>query len=234
LGIQDVSSNLIPQVCQGRKLLLGAEFLHEHKLEILAVQIVGKIEKVCFDAELWLGILHSGSRANVNHRPVESSARSSLGGIHPIGRQYQARDVEVGSGKAELPPKLVARDNLANEGIASAEHLAGCIQVAGDNCLPNPSTANRLAIEGDRRQAVDDKAEFRTKLAKQFNIPAALMAEHKIGADANAANLTRVASQRPDEVFPATMTKFLIKVNEQSGIDAKRLDDRKLLAQGID
>jgi hypothetical protein len=129
-------------------------------------------------------------------------------------RERQAGGIEVRGRKTELAPQAIASRNDCGQGISAAKHLAGIIQIAGSNRLPNPRAADRLAIERNRGEAMDGEVQFCSKLLEQLDITAAFVAKDKICTDANALDQAKVTGQAANKGFARLLAEAFIEVKQ--------------------
>jgi hypothetical protein len=146
------------------------------------------------------------------------TADACVRGVNAIGRQGKARRVQVRGGKAELVAELVARDNLGGERIGAAEQLAGGIEVARPDSFADLGAADDLAIQCHGGNTVHREVQFRTERLEQCDIPAPLMAEDEVRANANAVNVAEVAGKLTNKVFPGLLAESLVEPEQEQHI----------------
>src|SRR5438309_2305297 len=104
-----------------------------------------------FDAQLWHGALHGGPGPDVDDGTMKYARDARLGGIDAARGYCQAAHIEVGRRKSKLSSQLISWIDSADQGVTSAQHLTGGIEIADSDRLANPGTADGLSVQSDRR-----------------------------------------------------------------------------------
>ncbi len=111
-----------------------------------------------------------------------------MDGPDAAGREFDSAGRDVGGGKSELAPELVAGHDFAAHRVGSAEHAGRGIEVAIADGLADPGAADALALEHDGRHRFQVEAVFFRRIPEERNIAAAVVAEAPILADGDSAH----------------------------------------------
>src|SRR6185295_13564643 len=91
--------------------------------------------------------------------------------------------------------------HFACQRVRATQHLAGCIQIARADHIPNTSAARNFAIQRHRGQSMHDEFHLRAQSLEQFNVAAALVPKCEPAANTDAVDLPKVPRQASHERF---------------------------------
>jgi hypothetical protein len=234
MGLGDVSLNLEPEFFQRGESALVAEPGRKFQLQFLIVEVAVEIEEVGFDAEARLWVSDRGSHADIQNGGALLSTEPGLDRINPAGRQGQAGSRKVCGGEAELPPKAVAADDLADERVRPPQEAVGASEIAASDKVPNSRAAHGMMIQDHGRKAMHPEIEFLAQPAQQFHIAAAPVAEGEMRADAQAAQFAEIARQVADKSLAGLLAERGVEVEQENMVQPEVPKDAQLFLQRID
>ena len=154
-------------------------------------------------------------------------------GIDAVGWQNQGRRVEIRGRETKFTAHPIARGHAAGNGVRSSEHLTRGIKIAGADGFANARAADDLIVERHGGQSVNGETQFVPEFFKQRDIAAALVAENKIRAHAQALDFSEVAGQSADERLAGLPAERAIEMNQQQRVRAQRFNRAQFLRQRI-
>ena len=110
-------------------------------------------------------------------------------------------ELEIGGGKAELAPALVAVDDLAGGEPGRAQQLGRLHHLALAERRAHRAGGHRPALVLQRRHDVDGEAEPRALLGEVSRRAGAVLAEMEIEADRRAADAEAADQDAGDEIL---------------------------------
>ena len=149
-------------------------------------------------------------------------------------RQGQARRLQIGGRKPELPPQPIPPNHRARQRIGAPQHLAGLVQIAAPNRFPDARAAHRPPAERHRRHPMHREAQLPPQLAQQLHIPAPLMAENEVGPDAETLEAAQVARQFSHKGLARLFAESPVEADEQQRVRAQGLNRAQFPGRRID
>src|SRR5215468_5707321 len=135
---------------------------------------------MCFDPELRIRLLQSRTITNIQYGAEAATVYLGVNGIDSFGGKHQARSINVGGGKAQFPAETISFYDAPGERISAPQHLAGAIELAGDDGFSYASAADGFAIQHHCGQAVNREIPFSAQVLQQGHVATPAVAKYKI------------------------------------------------------
>ncbi len=174
-----------------------------------------------------------GAQANVHRGAMDATSHSGVGGVDAVRGQHEPGDWEIRGGETEFAAAGVAMDYLAGERVRSAKHLPGGVEIATANGLTDAGATDRFTVQGHRAKAMNGEAQFDAKFFEQRDVPAPLVAEDEVAADAEAGDPNEIVCKLADEFFGGLFAEGFVEVEEQGGVCIKCGDGTEFLRDGL-
>jgi hypothetical protein len=140
------------------------------------------------DFERRIGVFSDGGpAAKIGNGRSPFSADPRLHGVHAERRQLFVFDGDIGRGEAELTAEALAFDHRSEHGVLAAKETRGFGEITFGNRLADERAADDIAVDFQRRDAIDGKIVLLTQFHQQVDISFTLVAETPCVADGDAA-----------------------------------------------
>jgi hypothetical protein len=230
----DVALDLELKGFQRGEGLFVAEARPEEDLERAVVEVFVEVKEMDLEAALGLRVVERGTLAEVEHGGVQMVVELDFSGVDAVRRKGKAGDVKVGCGKAEFLTQLITGDDTAGDRVAAPEQPGRLVEIAAANELTNTGRTNGNTVEAHRVERPRGEAELPAEGFEQFEVPGATVAEGEAVADAERAELPKIAGEVADEAIRRDLAEGEVKPDDDHGVEPAALEEREAVFEALD
>src|SRR5258707_11108098 len=107
------------------------------------------------------------------------------------------------------------------------------MELPGADHVTNPCAADRFAVEGNGREAMDNEFQLRSEGAEQGDVSAPFVTKGEGAAHADAVDVAEVAGESADEALGRLLAEWFVELDQQRRVGAQGFDGAQFLRQRI-
>ncbi|MNF65780.1 hypothetical protein D3C84_475560 [compost metagenome] len=175
--------------------------------------------------------LYRGPYADISDTGPGLAVDIDIHQIHTCERHATTFELNVGSGRTQLPGQFLAVQHATGNAVRATEQTFGQGKIGGSQCITHLRTADANAVQFDGLRGFDGKTVHLPGLQQEVEIAEAVATETEIVTDFQMLHAETINEDGVDELTGAELAQALVERQAQHPVDAFGSQQLQLVTQ---